>query len=386
MQFKDIPENNEQKQQFAYMVKHGRISHAQLLWGPTGSAALTMSLALAAYLQCLNKKIQQNDSCGTCKSCLQIAKLCHPDVRFTFPIQVNATASNAKEVNSNYFLKSWHPFLMNNPYATIENWAQQLELDPKQLSIPKSEIHALRQYVAMKPFEKNAYKIIFIWLPEYMHPSAANALLKLLEAPPERNIFLLVSHSPDDLLGTVRSRLQQIYFPAFKDETVCQYLLSKQSLDPDKLSTIVNLAAGNLHKANELLLHLTDELFSPFKDWMRSCYLKDFASITNQAEKFNGAPRNYQKHFLSYAIEMIRSALFFNMHIKQFAKVNHEAQSFATNLGKTLDYQSIKCVYRLLAETHFLLDRNLNAKIMFLDLSCKFIAIFQKVRQNKESI
>jgi DNA polymerase-3 subunit delta' len=377
MQFAEIPTHAQLKKRLIYLTTNEKVPHAQLFWGPPGSACLPLALAFAAYLNCQNKLPE--DACGTCKSCCKMKNLSHPDIKFIFPI--NTTKANADtEITSNNFLKLWYPFVQTKPYGDITDWSHHIGAEHKQLIIPRVEAKYISQYVTMQSLE-GPYKIIFIWLPEYLHSTTANAMLKVLEDPPSNTLFFLISLAPEKLLSTIRSRLQQVYIPSFTDEVIAQLLSQQHKLSSQKLAEIVGLAEGNLNNAYKLVEESNIELFEQFKSWMRLCYTQDFTKLMAHLEKFQEIQKENQKHFLNYILHMLRQALLTQFFHKKVTSIHEEESQFAEKLGETLNYISIKEINIWLNQAHYYIDRNLNPKILFLDLSLKMIQLFQAIRR-----
>jgi len=377
MQFADIPTHSQLKRRLIYLATNDKVPHAQLFWGPPGSACLTLALAFAAYLNCQNKLPE--DSCGMCKSCCKMQNLSHPDIKFIFPINTTKTSSET-EITSNNFLKLWYPFIQTQPYGDITDWSHHIGSEHKQLIIPRVEAKYISQYATMQSFE-GSYKIIFIWLPECLHPTTANAMLKTLEDPPSHTLFFLISLAPEKLLGTIRSRLQQVYIPPFTDEVIAQLLSQQYKLPEQKLAEVVGLAEGNLNKAYKLIEESNVELFEQFKSWMRLCYAQDFAKLMAHVENFQDIQKENQKHFLNYILHMMRQALLVHFSQEKVIRIHEEERQFAEKLGQTLDYISIKKINTWLNQSHYYIDRNLNPKILFLNLSLKMTQLFQDVRK-----
>ncbi|MEL6413112.1 MAG: DNA polymerase III subunit delta, partial [Bacteroidota bacterium] len=218
MQFSAIQGYDTIKQRLIHMARTRQVPHAQLWGGPVGNANLPLALAFTTYLNCQNP--QPSDACGQCASCTQMHKLVHPDVKFVFPVAATKQVA-AKDAVSTSFMPSWRTFLQEQPYGTISDWGHYLGVENKLLSIAKEEAKHILQYVNLQAFG-DAYQVLWLWLPEHMHPTAANALLKVIEEPPPRTLFLLISHQPDRVLATIRSRAQQISIPAFTDQALAE--------------------------------------------------------------------------------------------------------------------------------------------------------------------
>ncbi|MBS0000642.1 MAG: DNA polymerase III subunit delta, partial [Cyclobacteriaceae bacterium] len=176
MRFEEITGHEILKKQLVQSARSGHIAHAQLFLGPEGSPNLALALAYATYLNCLER--QTDDACGQCGSCKKNEKLIHPDVNFAFPVSSTSKVP-AKDAVSLSFLSEWRNFVIQDPYNNASGWNSYFGGENKQLNISKEESRQIIRHLALKPFE-GKYKIMLIWLAEYMNASAANSLLKIL--------------------------------------------------------------------------------------------------------------------------------------------------------------------------------------------------------------
>lgn len=374
MCFLAIPGHKAIKKRLIYLAQHNQVPHAQLFWGPEGSAQLSLALAFATYLNCQDRLTE--DACGQCPSCLKMYKLIHPDVKFVFPTSPTKQITG-KEVVNNSLLKAWRSFVQEQPYGHVGDWSYHVGSEHRQLHIPREEARQITQHVSLKALE-GGYKIVLIWLPEYLHHTAANALLKILEEPLPHTIFLLVSTTPERLFSTIRSRTQQVYIPTFTDEAIAHLLTQQYSLSQEQLTQVVTLANGNLNKALKLTGDMQGDDFGQFKSWMRLCYAQDLTQLIVQAERFQQLQKEGQKNLLVYTLHMLREALLMRFTQCKLSRITPEEQAFAKKLGKSLAYGQIKVFSTWLNQAFYYVERNANPKILFLDLSLKMAQAFQK--------
>lgn len=375
MRFIAIPAHQPIKKRLAHIAQHNQVPHAPLFWGPEGSAQLTLALAFATYLNCQHRLA--NDACGQCAACRKMHKLIHPDVKFVFPISPTKQITG-KDVVSNSFLKTWRSFVQAYPYGNTSDWSYHLGSEHKQLAIPREEARHITQHISLKALE-GAYKIVLVWLPEYLHPAAANALLKVLEEPPPNTIFLLVSMAPEKILNTIRSRTQPIHVPAFTNESIAHLLTQQHTLSQEQLTQVVTLADGNLNKALKLAVDAQGDDFKQFTTWMRVCYVQDLAQLVAQAEAFQQLSREEQKNFLVYALHMLREVLIIYFGRESLTRTTKTARVFNQKLGQALTYQQIKCYTTWLNQACNYLERNANPKLLLLDLSLRIARAFASI-------
>jgi DNA polymerase-3 subunit delta' len=280
MNFSQIPGQQEIIGKLIRSVREERVSHAQLFTGPDGCGSLALALAYARYVSCETRT--NHDSCGTCKSCVKYEKMIHPDLHFVFPVIRNKKDS---EPVSDSFLPEWREFVKKSPFFTINSWLDSIEVGNAQGLIFSSEAAEIIKKLSLKTFESD-FKIMIIWLPEKMHPSAANKLLKLIEEPPDRTLFLLVSDEPDKVLPTILSRCQLVRLPGFTNDEISDYLIGKFNADKKKASEIAGVANGNIIKALELYENEDSSLenLERFKNLMRFAWKRDIILILSWSD------------------------------------------------------------------------------------------------------
>ena len=330
--------------------------------GGEGGANLALALAYATYLNCENK--QETDSCGSCASCTKINKLVHPDMHFIMPV-VNTPK---KEALSQNFLPEWREFLLENPYRSLNDWLQFIGAENKQGNITKEEARGLLRLVSLKAFEAE-FKVVLIWLPELLHPTAANALLKLLEEPPSQTIFLLVSNSPEKLLATILSRTQLVNVRAFSPEETMAYITEKFDVDQAKATQVAQLSEGNLRLAAQLCQEMTSDYFQFFVDWMRLCFSEKLATIIKTSEDFQKMGRENQKTFLQYALTVIRRVMLYGVDPQLAGFIPPAEADFVSRFSKVIHPNNVDLLSNELNEAHYHIERNANPKMVFLDVS-----------------
>jgi DNA polymerase-3 subunit delta' len=367
MQFSKIPGLEDIKQTLLNSVKNNHIAHAQLFVGREGCPNLALAVAYATYLNCKNKL--QNDSCGSCSSCHKFSKFIHPDLHFVFPVG-SAKNLSGKDVVSSSFLKEWRSFLTTNIYGNISDWSETFGGENKQLNISKEESRNIIKNLMLTTFE-GGFKIMIIWLPEYMHLYCANAILKILEEPPAKTILLLVSNDLENLLNTILSRTQLFRIRMFNDEELRDILIHDHKVNPSQVSQIIQLAEGNLNEAIKLIEDVEDNSHSMFREWMRHCYSRDFTQLVQWADKFQKLNKISQKGLLQYGLNMMRETLILHFEAFQLSRTVGEELDFTKNFSKALSPDKVENISELFNKAFYHLERNANAKILFLDLSLK---------------
>jgi DNA polymerase-3 subunit delta' len=366
MLFKEIIGQVAVKERLIRSVNEGRISHAQLFLGPQGSGSLALAVAYAQYISCNNK--QETDSCGECISCVKYNKLIHPDLHFVYPVALSKHVRVSTDVAA-----TWREVFLDNPYITLFNWFEMLEAENKQAIIGVDESVEILRKLSLTTYEAE-YKIMIIWQAEKMNPAAANKLLKILEEPPEKTLFLLVCESEDQLLRTIVSRTQLIKITKISDADLIETLTSQHQLSATAAESIAHLADGDYSEA--LLLINENETagqnLATFQKLMRASIKFDPKAIYAWIDEVNEAGRERQKNFLNYALHIMRESLVMNYADASLIKLGEEEQGFVKKFSPFIHANNVERFMEELNKAHYHMERNANPKILFMDLAFKF--------------
>ena len=376
MKFSDITGYDALKKQLIQSVVSDQIAHAQLFLGSEGGSNLALALAYSSFINCKNRT--DNDSCGTCDSCRKNEKLIHPDVHFAFPVS-GTKKIQSKDAISVRFLSEWRNFVIQDPYGNASGWNSYFGGEDKQLNISRQESREIIKNLSLKAFE-GLYKIMIIWLPEYMHPATANALLKILEEPPPNTLFLLVSNDETKLLSTILSRTQIVQIRPFTDEEIKDLLINQHFIEEEKAGQISHLVDGNINEALRLAREVEDDSHGMFRDWMRLCYVGDLIELTRWTEKFNAMNKVAKQTLFQYGLSMMREALVASNNDMSLSRLMGKELEFVKEFPRILTLESIEQISGVLNEAFYHIERNANSKILFLSVSLKIFEIFQKIK------
>jgi DNA polymerase-3 subunit delta' len=360
--FKDIPGLDHIKTTLIRSVSTNHVAHAQLFDYAPGGGGLAMALAFATYMNCEQKG--SLDACGSCASCTKMSKLIHPDVHFVFPI---SASKKIEGKSSDAFLSYWRSFLLENPYRSLSEWLEHINPDNKQGNISVEEARGILSKLKVKSYE-GEYKIMIIWKPDIMNASASNALLKILEEPPQKTLFLLVSDQSDQLLTTILSRAQRITIPAFSDADV-ELFLNNYTSDQTLKSQITFLSDGNLSEAFKLVQETVDNKSEWFAEWMRYCYKYDLSNLVRLSETFESMNKENQKTLLAYALRLFRDMLIWSQGAGELLRVSGNELNFVKNFSKTVSFTALEKMVEETNTAYFHIERNVKPKMVFLDLS-----------------
>ncbi|MBY0432671.1 MAG: DNA polymerase III subunit delta [Cyclobacteriaceae bacterium] len=365
MKFADIPGLHEVKSRLTGSVRDGKIAHAQLLMGREGALNLPVALAYATYLHCTNRG--PDDACGVCPACSKSLKYIHPDTHFVFPVS-NVKGDKDEDRFKADILKGWRSFLLENPFGNVGDWTVSYGGEDKQAIISREEGREIIKTLSLKPFE-SAVKIMIIWQPEYMHNSAANGILKILEEPPPQTFFLLVSNNAERLMPTILSRTQHVIVPLLQDEDIETVLSTDKTLSAERRKKIVGEAEGNLHLALGLVDTEEEDHYEVLATWLRACYKRDYQKMVTQAEEFHEFDRMRQQSLLHYALILLRESLLFLSGGESLQRSRNGEQKFIQDFSKVMNLSKLERSQALVTEASYHLERNGSAKMIFLDLS-----------------
>ena len=349
-------------------VQNGRIPHAQLFVGQEGSGTLSMAIAYAQYIF---------DYYAEDKNATEIksVKLQHPDLHFAFP--VTTTDAVKKHPVSNLFLEEWRSFLEEQPYGSLYNWLQYIGVENKQGVIGVDEAEDIVKKLSLKSYE-GGFKIMIIWMVEKMNIAASNKLLKLIEEPPQKTIFLLISENEELLLDTIKSRCQTIHFPKLPEELIANQLEQTLEISSSDAKLYAHQSDGNYNKALHLALHNSkDTDFEElFVFWVRTAFrakgnpgvVKDLVSWSENIAK---SGRETQKQFLQYCIQFFRQALLQNYQAEELVFFESNANFDLRKFAPFVNSANIIEIYEELEKATYHIERNGNAKVILLDLTLK---------------
>lgn len=371
MKFADIIGQENIRQRLREEVQTGRLSHARLFVGKEGTGKLPLALAQAQYVNCKNRTAE--DSCGVCASCLKYEKLAHPDLHFVYPIVRPAGKTSAV---CDDFITQWRSFVLDNPYVSLARWYEHIGVENKQGVIYAEESNEIIRKLSLKNYEAT-YKVVVIWLPEKMHLSCANKLLKILEEPPTRTLFYLLAEREDEILPTIYSRTQLLRVDAIKDIDLLEGMGRKYS--QEQLRKIVPLANGSVTEMERLINdHENIVLFLDcFKELMRFSYTRGILELCQWAEKMAGMGREKQKQFLDYCSRLLRENFMFNTHDEVLYKLTTDEKSFSQKFAPFISYKNITQLYTYFLEAYEDIARNGNAAIIFMDLSVQVTRVIK---------
>lgn len=363
MKFSEVAGQQSVKRSLIFSKKESRIPHALLFAGPEGCGKLGLAVAFSQYINC--EAPQDDDSCGICPSCIKYQKIIHPDLHFVFPLM----KLKEDKLVCDEFIKEWREMLLSSIYFTPLQWYAHIGRENKQGVIYAEEAGEIIKKLNLKTFEAE-YKCMIIWLPEKMNISAANKLLKILEEPPSKTVFILVAEETEQMLSTLLSRCQLIKIPPIKDSDLHEAISIQFQASEHDLSNAVLLSEGNIIKAFKLLENNSDNklFFESFKNVMRLAFSFNVLELIKWTNEIAGFSKEKQKDFLLYMLKVIRD----NFLITEGAgsKIIHgpEENEFSTKFHKYINERNVFIIVKELESAYNHLERNGNSKIVLLDM------------------
>jgi len=384
MLFSEVIGQEEIKKRLIHSVLENRISHAQLFVGLEGSGNLALAMAYAQFICCLKRS--ETDSCGECSSCKKYQKLIHPDLHFVYPIAAT------KKVSTD-FLALWRTTVLGNPYMNLNFWVTaSANEENKQAGILSEEAGEIIRKLSLKTYEAE-YKIMIIWMPERMNVSTSNKLLKILEEPPSKTLFLLVAQNTEEMLQTILSRTQLLKIPRIDDKSLANHLKKNNNISEEETENIINMANGNYLQAMEVIKSSEEnkENLDLFQLLMRYCFQfrtpssqlapsemakveKNYTDLVHWVDDISRFGREKQKRFISYSLRIIRENFMLNLFTDSNEKIvflNKPEKAFSDKFKSFINSANVFRINEEFNNAYSDIERNGSGKIIFMDLALK---------------
>jgi len=396
MRFSDITGQDELKSLLARGVEQGRVGHAQLFSGPPGYGALPIAIAYAQYLNCTARR--GGDSCGECPSCIKMAGLVHPDIHYVFPVNSSSKSASQKPVSDNFIAQWREKVIATGGWFDTEGWYEAIDMGNQQGLITRYEAEEIMRKLSFKSYE-GEYKVVIIWLPEFMNPQAANALLKILEEPWEKTVFLMSSAAPQRLLPTILSRVQQIELRPIETREIEKFLLSREgpapgrdgtsaghsgaaagfghtvapsghgTISPEQASVVARLSRGDRIEAERLAgfgqVGDPDQMFDLFVQLMRLSYNDRHMELLEWADSVASMGREEQKQFLSNALRLLRESYMLNAGLDSISYLWGHELDFCKNFSPFIGNHNVEALAGEIERTIAQVSQNGNPRIVF---------------------
>ncbi|MBC8033986.1 MAG: hypothetical protein H7Y03_07565 [Chitinophagaceae bacterium] len=371
MQFKDVIGQEALTLHLGEIVQHNRLSHALLFLGKEGSGALAAALAFAQYVVCDNKN---GDSCGVCSACSKAAKYIHPDIHYSYP--VISKKSGDKPVSSD-FIQEWREFVKLSSYGNAYDWLQFIGAENKQGNITAHECNDIIRKLSLKSFESE-FKILLMWLPEYLG-NEGNKLLKLIEEPPPNTLFILVAENESLILQTILSRCQLVKVPLPGVKDIEKALISRAGLSSVQARQLAGICEGNYREALQLMQHAGEDWQETLREWLNAILKTGPVSQVKWIEEVSKSGREKQKQFLRYFTHLLEQSIRLRIMGTETNAISiaDNEMDFALRLNKMTDIPQQQAIIEELDKATYYVERNANPKMLFHALTIKLYHIIK---------
>ena len=389
MYFSDVIGQKKSRRRLLQMVAENRVPHALMLCGPEGCGKMALALAFASFLLGdigpeedadpeLKKFVSGFDQRKRINAHAMLAKWEHPDLHFSFPVVKLPGQSAEYPTTSADYMQKWIDFLADGPYIEHDRWSEVLN-ENKIAVIYEAESDRLQHELMLKS-NQGGYKISLIWQPECMNATCANKLLKLLEEPPSKTVFLLVSEDPGQLLETIRSRVQRIDIPRLETEDIENALQQQRSLEPDMAHRVARLANGSWTRALESLDASNEEktFLDLFIVLMRQAYMRNAKELKKWSLTVSNFDREKQVRMLNYFLRMVRENFIYNFHNPELNYMTQEEENFSKNFARFINEANVIEMSEAIQKATDDIVRNGNAKMVFFCLSLQIIVLIMR--------
>ncbi|WP_460220417.1 DNA polymerase III subunit [Psychroserpens sp. MEBiC05023] len=380
MLFSEILGQEHIKSHLTKSADFGRVPHAQLFVGPEGSGTLPMAIAYAQYLLCNNTNAENTEGNEVCN--LKFKNLSHPDLHFAFPVATNDKIKSHPV--SSHFLEEWRQLIEKQPYGNLFDWYRALGIDNKQGQIGVDEAQDIVKALSLKSYE-GGYKVMLIWMAEKMNTSAANKLLKLIEEPPNKTIFILIAEDEEQIINTIRSRCQVLHFPPLAEDVIKDALIKNYQIPVADAVKIAHQANGNYNKACDVVY--SDSEDTQFEEWFVFWIRSAFKAKGNKSaihdliswsETIAKTGRETQKQFLSFCLDFFRQALLLNYNADDLVFMEPKTAFKLEKFAPFVHGNNILDISNELQDAIYHIERNGNSKIILTDLSIKLTRLLHK--------
>lgn len=378
MKFSEVIGQQQVAERLQQLADQQRVPHAIMICGPQGAGKMALAIAFASYL--LGEREDETQIAEKERnSVAMVRKLEHPDLHFSFPVFKTKSMSADHKVTSDDFMKDWLQFIKQGPYFTLNQWTGTIGVENQQTKIYVGESDLLTRKLSLTA-SQGGYKVAIIWLPEKMNAECANKMLKLLEEPTPRTVFILVPEEPEKIIETIRSRTQQIYIKAIQQEEIKKALIRQRGLDEQDATRIARMANGNWLKALEELDSENEKrhFLELFISLMRLTYTKQLGELKTWSENVASLGREKQKRMMEYFLHMVRENFMYNFNQPQLSYMTQDEENFASKFAPFINEANVIQITEQMQRTIPEITQNANPKILFYDMALQLIILIRK--------
>ena len=372
MKFSEVIGQDDAKVRLRQMVAENRVPHAIMLCGPQGCGKMALAIAFASYLLCENNS--GDDCCGSCRQCVMTDKLAHPDLHFSYPVIRPSGTGSEHKMSSEDFTGEWRHLLSQGPYFTMDQWLAAMGAANQQAQMGVGESDVVMRALSLKS-SQGGYKVCIIWLPERMNAECANKMLKIIEEPPHKTVFIMVCEEPEKLLDTIRSRAQRIDIKRIETESIETALVDRRGIDADAARRIARAANGSWLNALEALNSDSEKklFLDMFVSLMRLAYTRNIKELRKWSDTAAAYGRERQRRMLTYFVHLIRENFVYNFRIGELNYMTQDEENFARNFARFVNEANVIELSELMSRAIRDIGQNANPKIVFFDMATHII-------------
>lgn len=367
-----LPQDFKKYLELASLAQQDRIPHAILCHGRQGSSKLLLALKFSQFIVCEHR--QGSEICGNCPACIKSDKMIHPDIHYVFPV-IKKEGKKRMDTVSSDFLPEWRSIVLSNPYISIKDWMKELGADNSQPNINTKECNEIIQKLNLQSYESD-FKILIIWLPEYLGKEG-NRLLKIIEEPTDDTFIILIAEDLTSILGTILSRTQLVSVPPIRDDEMIKVLNEHYHLELTRASQIALLADGDMGAAIRMINTASQDYSHMLFQWIRRSYKSKPEDLTSWINNIASLGREEQKNFLQYGLSYFREYLFLIQTHKRGPRLTNEEYDIAVKMQSIIDMEKCYHIVQLLDENIRNISRNAHPKITFMAMSMQMGALLR---------
>lgn len=353
------------------LIDENRVPHAMLITGPAGAGKMAVAMMFARML--LTEGLDEDKKRY---ACTMLDNFEHPDLYFSYPTIKTKDMPPDYKPQSDDFATEWLQMMKEGPYPTLEEWLTLIDAKTKQSLITVGESNRLIHNLSFNS-SQGGYKIDIMWLPERMNLECANKLLKLFEEPPKRTVFILVSEQPENLLETIRSRMQRFDIKKISNDDMQQALIERRQLSADDAMRIAHVANGNWNKALEMLSDDNEnkEFLDAFIKLMRLSWMRNIHDLKAWSEDIAEWGRDKLKRMFVYFQHMIRESFMYNFRQPELIYMTREEENFCKNFARFINEANVIDIMKMFDKAYRDIGQNVNAKIVLFDIAINNIVL-----------
>lgn len=378
MRFSDVIGQGETLRRLVRMTEDDRLPHALLLCGPRGCGKVATALAFASFLLCPHATAAEG-ACGNCRQCAMLRKWHHPDLHFSYPVIRPSGMGAEHRMSSDDFAAEWNQMLLEGPYFSMDTWLGHMKAENQQAQMGVGESEAILRRLSLKS-SQGGRKVCVVWLAERMNDECANKLLKIVEEPPRKTIFLMTSEQPELIIETIRSRTRRIDMPAIPSADIERVLREQRGLKAADAARVARVCGGSWLKACDMLRadNERSSFLDLFKTLTRAAYRRDVREMKSWSDTIAGYGREKQKRLLTYFLHLVREYFMYNFHRPELCYMTVGEEDFAHGFARFVNETNVMELSAVIDRTLRDISQNANPKMQLFDMALNVTKVLRR--------